>query len=410
MTERSLEVIQDAHLKVANSSRLETDASSGPSSGEVIFIIADTCLAILGWRLGLSNYHATPRDNVKHKCLEERVEEVVAICRFVFRCWVSRPEHPDCSTDANGALQDPVVSLHPYYRESVDLAICDAASNLDVSSVQRQLESGKKANVTDNDGNSPLHLCMMLGPGKERLRGNMKEIAELLLSHAANPNAVDAYGLTPLMHLCYANLVAEGDPRSLYHYKYRYLDLWTSKRALERSIIQNTIPRWFYDGPFTWEWQEGYSAVARLLVERGADPNCTDRDSKTPLHVTMLSYRSEKRDFELLSTLLELGADPDYPDKNGQRPVTLNGEDIYGLVKRGIDLTPEAWEQLDQWRIGGVPSRVPERRSRGRTHSMPGKAKPCGSGCLTDRCHQEACAASLVLRRRRVHMSIGDWI
>ena len=54
--------------------------------------------------------------------------------------------------------------------------------------------------------------------------------------------------------------------------------------------------------------------VARLLLEKGADPNCVDRNGSTPL-----SYAIGKRHsnlIEMVQVLLDYGADLDYKRKD----------------------------------------------------------------------------------------------
>jgi ankyrin repeat protein len=60
------------------------------------------------------------------------------------------------------------------------------------------------------------------------------------------------------------------------------------------------------------------TAMMRLLLEAGAEPNCVDRSGVTPLHRAVRTRCSAA-----VRTLLECGADPTLTNKNGSTPMAL---------------------------------------------------------------------------------------
>lgn len=81
----------------------------------------------------------------------------------------------------------------------------------------------------------------------------------------------------------------------------------------------------------------GHTAVIKVLLERGADPNCRDRMNQTPL-----LYAAEQNDVAMAKALLERGADPNCKNNDHETPLlcaTKGGhlEAVEILLKEGAD-------------------------------------------------------------------------
>jgi ankyrin repeat protein len=144
--------------------------------------------------------------------------------------------------------------------------------------------------ATDNIGHSALFFAI----GNEQV-----EAAALLLRHGAGPNRADLRGKTPLA------LVAEPQPIR-------------NPSAAKRL------------------------AIARLLLEHGADVACDDRHDNQPLMDAV--FHASKGDAEglaLVELLLAHGADPDRRNKSGISPLDfakkINWKPLLDVLERRLD-------------------------------------------------------------------------
>ena len=153
-------------------------------------------------------------------------------------------------------------SPHPDYQESGRLL----------------LEAGVDLNGRDNDGRIPLHLAGFYG---------QVYVAEALLEYAAQVNATDISGHTPLHQVTLGI--------SNYDYKTSGMQLWDQKQHPARVI-----------------W------LAELLFEHGADVNAQNKDHETPLHLA-----SRLRLHEMTRLLLNHGAKVDVMNSEGKTPLQL---------------------------------------------------------------------------------------
>jgi ankyrin repeat protein len=80
-------------------------------------------------------------------------------------------------------------------------------------------------------------------------------------------------------------------------------------------------------GPLGFATLYDHSLVTRVLLENGADPNDTNRDS-----VTALGRAVRACDGESIRLLLEYGADPRIADKRGDMPV----DRVKSCLDRGV--------------------------------------------------------------------------
>uniref|UniRef100_A0ABD2X3J5 Uncharacterized protein n=1 Tax=Trichogramma kaykai TaxID=54128 RepID=A0ABD2X3J5_9HYME len=142
--------------------------------------------------------------------------------------------------------------------------------------VARFLERGQDPNcLVLETGDKPLHLALANLHGEDG-----KKVVDLLLKNGANPNSANANGSTPLHVICQ-------DDRD---------DYVAVKMLLELSRKYN---QWVHlnirDGsgnaPVHWAVRRGNCRVFQLLLKKGADPNRTDKDGSTPLHIICEQYQ-----------------------------------------------------------------------------------------------------------------------
>ena len=138
------------------------------------------------------------------------------------------------------------------------------------------LVGGVDMNGRDNDGRSPLHLAAFYG---------QVDVAESLLEYAAEVNAADISGHTPLHQVTLGN----------HDYKQFGMESWLLKKHPGRVI-----------------------SLAQRLLESGADVNAQNKDHETPLHLA-----SRLRLHEMARLLLEHGAKVDVMNSEGKNPLQL---------------------------------------------------------------------------------------
>ena len=239
--------------------------------------------------------------------------------------------------------------------------------------IGRLLEAGASFDDRDRDGATPLHRAVEKG---------WAEGAKTLLEHGADPNAGDNAGRTPL-HLAYAaerpdmvnrlleagaNLEAQdhtgrvpiqhlhgpdddggrgeheqearaNDPGHIRNKEILPHALRTDRPEYER--IQNAVNPADPEGrtPLHRAAEEGASLGVHRLLQEGADPNTSDRDRVTPLHLG--AGRTDGA--EVVERLLEAGATPHARDsERSQTPLHLavqsdSPEAVNYLLKANAD-------------------------------------------------------------------------
>ena len=138
------------------------------------------------------------------------------------------------------------------------------------------LVAGVDMNGRDSDGRIPLHLTGFYG---------QVDVAEALLEHAAQVNATDISGHTPLHQVALGNN----------DYRRFGMDSWHLKKHPGRVI-----------------------SLAQRLLESGADVNAQNKDHETTLHLA-----SRLRLHEMARLLLEHGAIVDVMNSEGKTPLQL---------------------------------------------------------------------------------------
>ena len=137
-------------------------------------------------------------------------------------------------------------------------------------------------NVSDYDGRTPLHLAAS---------GGHLEAVSFLISRGALANARDRFGGSAL-----DDAVRNGH------------------ETVSKLLIDSGA-----DGPSSQFETDLINAafindvqVTSKLLKTGVDPNCSDYDGRSPLHLAASS-----RSFDVLKLLLEFGADPTVVDRFG---------------------------------------------------------------------------------------------
>ncbi len=163
--------------------------------------------------------------------------------------------------------------------------------------METALAAGASINAVDEKGLSPLGLGGLTPLGLAAAFGH-RNVAEFLLEHGANVDAVSADGLeqTPL------NEAAKFDSADV---AALLLDHGADVNA--RDIAGAT--------PLGWAGLRGYKNVAALLIARGALVNAQAYSGKTPLHLAATAGKKE-----LVVLLLSHGADPKIKNSDGQTP------------------------------------------------------------------------------------------
>jgi len=193
------------------------------------------------------------------------------------------------------------------------------------------LAKGADINVTDENGNSPLHWAVYLeqsnivetlinhkanldlkgAEGKSALHLAVQQgfisIAKTLLDAGANPNIAAAYGETPV---CVA--VVHGNAEAV-----KLLETYHSDFAVHCA-----------EDALFGIWARGTANVdvAELLLAKGCDVNAKGARGQTPLHALLdaTSRQPQKSDqLQAVQWLLDHKADINAKDQNGKTPLSL---------------------------------------------------------------------------------------
>lgn len=247
--------------------------------------------------------------------------------------------------------------------------------------IRMLLDAGANPNAARNTGETPLMTCARTGNAeavklllergadanaKENRRGQTalmwtaarkhSEVAALLMAHGADPNAVShrPEGFAPAQYLTYGVYYRDPsgpdnfgpddvhpDPASsrggftALMFAARHGDVASARLLLEAGAdINYSSPE--YGSALVIAAASSQEEFARFLVERGANPNSTDRWGFAPLHyalrdgITAIGMSRERIPTDnywlrptmpgLVESLLENGADPNVRVGNGFPP------------------------------------------------------------------------------------------
>ncbi|XP_014228884.1 serine/threonine-protein phosphatase 6 regulatory ankyrin repeat subunit C-like [Trichogramma pretiosum] len=199
--------------------------------------------------------------------------------------------------------------------------------------VEKFLEQGQDPNCLprDTDGSffePPLHLALV---------NRHKDVAKLLLSHGADPNLVNAEGLTPLHILNTATMRHSVNNLTIILLTRRnYKCVGQSVQVDARDQMGQT--------PLHYALANGHKYSVQVLLENGANPILADVEGSTPLHIIC----KRQSDSDLAGIFFRMNDEKgklipiNVQDKLGNTPLLLalkygNKKVAQLLIKRGAD-------------------------------------------------------------------------
>ena len=277
-------------------------------------ILAQACLSIL----------LQPGDHVE----ENGAGKSSPLAGYAARHWVTHAQFGSVSSFLRKPMEYLFDLDKPHFAAWVQLYEIDSYPNWESSSLY-YFARGVKSEVT------PLYLAALCGFGNlvehlvvkypqhvnisggqyvtpvvAALAGRHFQTAKLLRQNGADANVLGNYGKTPLH-----STVSYGDLEMiqvLLDYKAdvnaRDLSSWTPMHYLSQGFLH---PAWLRDAP-------QLSDAARLLLERGVDPNARTNDGSTPLHKAV-----QCRTVDIVRMLLEHGANVGAEDDGGKTPLQI---------------------------------------------------------------------------------------
>jgi ankyrin repeat protein len=141
-----------------------------------------------------------------------------------------------------------------------------------------------------------------------------------LLKNGHHPDSKDTYGRTPLLWAA-----ANGHEAVV-------------KLLVEKGAELECKDKNYGQTPLSWAAANGHEAVVKLLVEKGAELECKDKYGRTPL-----SWVAANGHEAVVKLLVEKGAELECKDNYGQTPLSLaaaNGHEavVKLLVEKGAEL------------------------------------------------------------------------
>ncbi|KAL7292959.1 hypothetical protein TKK_0013410 [Trichogramma kaykai] len=180
-----------------------------------------------------------------------------------------------------------------------------------------------RVDAQDNLGNTSLHLA---------LKYDNIVVAELLLRSGANPNLANEEGLTPLHHICQRS-------RNFYRIEIKFFSINDEVNQQvhidARDKSDNT--------PLHLALRQNNRTAVESLLKRGANPNLTDAEVLTSLHlIYLMGYHGRTK--MLLEICDELNQPLEIEAKLGRTPLQwavagLQPEMVDFLLDRGADLS-----------------------------------------------------------------------
>lgn len=171
-------------------------------------------------------------------------------------------------------------------------------------------------NITNNKGNTPLHLAI-------HKYGANNRVISLLLKAGANIHLKNKKGESPvdkaikLRSVFIVNMFLKKDP--LITSLYSGLSLLATKKG-DLTLLQQPFDINFKDRkgrtPLHHAIIENQGKIAQALIERGAEVNAVDKNGMTPLY-----FAARDGNVKLAKLLLENGARVDIVANNGNTPI-----------------------------------------------------------------------------------------
>ncbi|KAH8765212.1 ankyrin repeat-containing domain protein [Hyaloscypha sp. PMI_1271] len=311
-------------------------------------------------------------------------------------------------------------------KEDDESALHKAARSGHSEAISVLLTSLAKLNAKNKIGETPLHLAsgVAVGPVRVLVNANARfdlsdidgltalhnaagwglpDVLEVLVKAGAPVNAKSKSGYTALHHACYydssecvrillesdawVDAKADGWEWQLLHTAALHGAVASATCLLREAETLRINTRHLFGTPLHIAARQGYSAIASLLLEHGADVNSRDNKKRTPLHrvliarVTSNSKSLESsidvdfgnsRFYPLVPLLLDYGADVNAIGEDGETPLSMllcprskslwkhrsvdhdfakalleGGADIQGSKSTKGDLTTQAWVRRD---------------------------------------------------------------
>jgi serine/threonine protein kinase len=213
----------------------------------------------------------------------------------------------------------------------------------EVAAIAQQLVLAKvKIDRTDKQGNTPLHVAS---------QQSSRQVIDILLTNQARVNARNSKGETPLMNAILINnfdTVKQLLPQS------SEIDIPAKSGETPLAMAIAAASRYGYGDDFTsatftdsavprLDKTQASPKIIKLLLDKGADPNLTDRSGNTALHLLgnldKVSHCRQKRSLALytLDLLIQHQADIQVVNKNGDTALhILARKDFFPITDRLI--------------------------------------------------------------------------
>ncbi|XP_023313720.1 ankyrin-3-like [Trichogramma pretiosum] len=189
--------------------------------------------------------------------------------------------------------------------------------------INEELNRPVQLDAQNKEGNSALHLAV--------IRGNKKAI-ELLLRRGARSNLANAEGLTPLLLICkiYHDADDDEDDEENDDDNESLAEMFFRINEEKHQLVQVNVQDNQGNTPLILAMDRGDENLMELLLRRGADPNTTDKEGSSPLHVicNRADY-GEDDDVGLIKSFFKINQElnrsvlVDVRDEQGRTPLHL---------------------------------------------------------------------------------------
>ncbi|KAK6519303.1 hypothetical protein TWF281_003138 [Arthrobotrys megalospora] len=279
----------------------------------------------------------------------------------IFKLLLDKRVDPDCKNKGDGALLSTIAKrgneamvklllekdINLNWRDSGGMTpLSWAAKTGNEAIVKSLLQKGADLDTQDDDGMTPLMLAAMGGKSAviERLiekkarvdlknkrgrtalsfaaEGCDKEVVELLLHKGVDPNVLED-DRTAL------SFAVRGNNKEV-------VDLLLAQ-GIDPVFKDSTLLEVLNPGSVWRRREKNATALVKLLLEKGVDPDPKDDNNRTPL-----SFAAENSDREVVELLLKKGVNPDLKDDNSRTPLSFaakssDREVVELLLKKGVD-------------------------------------------------------------------------
>jgi len=267
-----------------------------------------------------------------------------------------------------------------------------AANDGSSATVRLLLERGASLVERDNQESTPLHAATA---------ANDLATIRLLLERGVNVNAADAVGMTPLMNAAGNNnlkavelLLARGASVNA-----------VSKPQTQQSVKNGAIALGNFT-PLLLATTSGSPELVKTLLDAGAKIDASDVRHLTPL---MLAVATDHADPRVVRLLIERGADPNRTDREGLSALDWARKFNAPAILRELNLAPVKFQQtrviIPTSLLGKLDANAATARSvelLQRTSATFFKEGGCGS------CHAQNMTAMATTAARAAHVDVHE--